>query len=136
MTLKVILCPPTSIGGDCILLKVEKLNYSIHRNVAVANFANQDKLKIIDYQASILEININGIVTSVAEMQKLITAARTWWVAGSTSTSNVTTLAKISWRDRPYQYMVIGQSSITDMAETDDHEFEYSLDIKIDTRTS
>lgn len=135
MALEVILTAPTSIGGS-ISLKVEKLTYGIHRNILIANFANKDVTKIADVQASLLDLSLNGIVTSVSDMQALITAARTWWVEGSTSTSDVTTLGKIQWRSRSAQYMVIEQLSITDFAETDTHEFEYTMDIKIDTRTS
>lgn len=136
MVLDVTLIPPSSIGGSNILLKVEKLTYGIHRNVLIAKFANKDKTKIADVQSSLLDISINGILTSVGDMRTLITATRTWWVAGSVSTSDVTTLAKIQWRDRNAEYMVIDQLSITDMTETDTHEFEYTLELKLDTRKS
>ena len=136
MTLEVILTPPPIIGGGTISLKVEKLTYGIHRNIVVAKFANKDKTKTMDVQSSLLDISITGILTNVSDMQNLITAVRTWWTEGSTSTSDVTTLAKIQWRDRASQYMVIERLTITDMTETDSHEFEFSLEIKIDTRTS
>lgn len=141
MGLEIILTPPPDPANDypnwvTIYLKVEKLTYGIHRNIIVTQFANKDETKIGDVQTSLLNISINGILTSVSDIQDLITAARSWWVTGSTSTSDVTTLGTIQWRNRSQQRMVIERLEITDTAETDSHEFEFSLELKLDTRTS
>lgn len=132
MALQVVLTK----GGSTITLKAEKLTYGIHRDITVAKFANQDKVKTLDVQASLLDISITGILTSVGDMQALITAARTWWTDGADDTSNVTLLPKVQWRSRSSQYMTITRLSITDLAETDSHEFEFSLELAVDTRTS
>lgn len=132
MTLQVVLTK----GGSTIYLKAEKLTYGIHRDITVAKFSNQDKTKTMDVQASLLDISINGILTTTSAVTDLITAARTWWTDAADDTSNVTLLPKVQWRSRSSQYMTIERLSITDLAEFDGHEFEFSLELKLDTRTS
>ena len=137
MTLEIILTEPTYLGGsDTIILKIEHITYGIHRDITVAQFANKDKTKLMDVQASLLDVSISGVLTSVSDVQELITATRTWWTDAADDTSDVTRLPKITWRSRDPQYMTIERLEITDVAETDDHEFEYSMEIKVDTRTS
>ena len=131
MVLQVILTK----GASQITLKAEKLTYGIHRDITVAKFANKDKTKTMDVQASLLDISINGILTNTSEVQALITAARTWWTDAADDTSDVTLLAQVQWRSRSAQYMSIGRLEITEMAEMDGHEFEFSLELKLDTRT-
>ena len=126
-----------SPGGSSIKLKIEKLTYGIHRNVNLTGKrANKDETKIIDHQGSLRDVSLNGIVTSVSDMQELITATREWWVDASDDSGDVTQMPTIEWRGRSAQYMLIDRLEITDYAETDSHEFEYSMEIKIDTRTS
>lgn len=137
MALQVVLTEPTYLGGsDTITLKAEKLTYGIHRDITVAKFANKDQTKTMDVQASLLDISITGILTSVGDVQALITAARTWWTGSADDTSDATLLPKVQWRSRSVQYMTIERLSITDLAETDSHEFEYTLELAVDTRTS
>lgn len=136
MTLNIILTPPTAIGGSAISMKIERLTYNINREVISAKFSNKDKVQIMDVQGSLLKYSINGIITSISEMQDLITASRTWWIDSAGDSSDVTRLPKIQWRSRSAQYMTIERLEITDYAESDTHEFEYKMEIVVDTRTS
>ena len=135
MTLQVNITEPG--GGTPLVLKIEKLTYGIHRNVnTTGRRANKDQTKIMDHQASLLDISLSGILTTITDMEDLINAATSWWVGASDDSSDVTQLPTIQWRGRAAQYMLIDRLEITDISETGNHEFEYTLEIKVDTRTS
>jgi len=132
MALQVVLTK----GGSTINLKAESLVYGIHREITVAKMSNKDNTKTMDVQASLLDMTITGRLTSTSAVSELINAARTWWLDAADDSSDVTLLPKVQWRTRSAQYMSIERLSITDLAEFDGHEFEFSLELKLDTRTS
>lgn len=134
MALQVILKEPSDLGSGTISLKVEKLTYGIHRDIIVSPYSKRDVSKTGDVTGSLLNIDINGVFTTVAAMQAMITAARTWWLSVDGS-GDVSKLPSVKWRSRSYQYCEIENLSITDDSDSDSHEFEYSLALALDTRT-
>ena len=88
-----------------------------------------------------VQIDISGIISgtnATADLTALLTAAKTWWWYSANPVNNnltdKTNFPKIAWRDKNY-YMLIASFDVTDLAETDGIEFEYSLSIRIDTRS-
>lgn len=135
MTLEVILKEPSDLGSGTISLRVEKLTYGVHRDIIVSPYSKRDVSKTGDVTGSLLNIDINGIFSSVSDMEDVIDASRTWWLSVDGS-GDVTKLPSVKWRDRSYQYCEIENLSIIDDSESDAHEFEYSLGLALDTRTS
>ena len=135
MAILVILTEPTYLGGtDTIELNVERLTYDIDNEIQVTPFVNRDSTMIMDIEESLLSMMIDGKLKTTTDMEALLTATNTWWTDSADDMSDATKLPKITWRGRTPQYMTIKRLEITDLAETDDHDFEFSMELAVDTR--
>jgi len=140
MTFKIILTEPKDVGIGTIDIKATELMYSVSNTIKTDPVALMREVQQLQTDGGTVQIDISGIISgagAATDLLALLTAAKTWWwypanpVNGDLT--DKTNFPKITWRDNSY-YMLIASLDITDLAETDGNEYEYTLSINIDTR--
>ena len=141
MTLQVILTEPKDLGTGTITLKAEEVMYSISNPVKSDPVAMMTETQQLQVNGGVAQIDITGVISGASassDLAALLTAAKEWWWYPANPVNNdltdKTNFPKISWRGKEY-YMLIASLNITDLAETDGNEFEYTMSIALDTRS-
>jgi len=141
MTLQVILTEPKDLGTGTITLKAEEVMYSISNPVKSDPVAMMTETQQLQVNGGVAQIDITGVISgtsATSDLAALLTAAKEWWWYPANPANNdltdKTNFPKISWRGKEY-YMLIASLNITDLAETDGNEFEYTMSIALDTRS-
>jgi hypothetical protein len=142
MAMQVVLTEPKDIGGsDTISIKATELMYSLSNDIKTDPVSLAKEVQQMQVNGGTVQIDITGIISgsgAAADLAALLVAAKEWWwypanpVNGDLT--DKTNFPKIAWRGKNY-YMLIASFDVTDLAETDGNEFEYSMSIGIDTRT-
>ena len=120
-------------ADEWLPLKVERIDFDVNNDVA-ANAITSDETRVYDVAASTIQMLLTGIVsgdTATADMWELIVCAREWKFA-SISQSDITTNARVKWRDRT-EYMMINRLTFVEVAETDANELEFLLTLALRT---
>jgi len=140
MTLQVVLTEPKDIGTGTISIKAEELMYSLSNPIKTDPVSLMKEAQQMQVDGGTVQIDITGIISgssASADLAALLVAAKEWWWYPANPVNNdltdKTNFPKIAWRGKSY-YMLIATFDVTDLAETDGNEFEYTMSIGIDTR--